>query len=57
MLAFMEAGILLSKLDCLALRELLEESQFRLTHSRHMMDLVPFVLQEECSRKVCLRDF
>ena len=49
-LAFMEAGIPLSKVDCPALRELLEESQFRLTHSRHMMDFVPFVLQEECSR-------
>ena len=48
--AFMEAGIPLSKLDCPALRELLEDSRFRLTHSRHMMDLVPFVLQEECSR-------
>ena len=48
--AFMEAGIPLSKLDCPALREILEDSQFRLTHSRHMMDLVPFVLQEECSR-------
>lgn len=49
-LAFMEAGIPLSKLDCPALRELLEESRFRLAHSRHMMDLVPFVLQEEVSR-------
>ena len=48
-LAFMAAGIPLSKLDCPALRELLEENKFRLTHSRHMMDLVPFVLQE-CSR-------
>ena len=49
-LAFMEAGIPLSKLDCPSLRELLEESRFRLTHSRHMLDLVPFVYQEECSR-------
>lgn len=48
-LAFMEAGIPLSKLDCPALRELLEESHFNLAHSRHMMDLVPFVLQEEVS--------
>ena len=46
-LAFMETGIPLSKLDCPALRELLEESRFCLTHSRHTMDLVPFVLQEE----------
>ena len=49
-LAFMAAGIALSKLDCPALRELLEENRFRLSHSRHMMDLVPFILQEECSR-------
>ena len=48
-LAFMAAGIPLSKLDCPALRELLEGNKFRLTHSRYMMDLVPFVLQEECS--------
>ena len=31
-LAFMEVGIPLSKLDCTALRELLEKSQFLLTH-------------------------
>ena len=49
MLAFMAAGIPLSKLDCPALREILEENRFRLSHSRHMMDLVPFILQE-CSR-------
>ena len=48
-LAFMEAGIPLSKLDCPTLRELLEESQFHLTDSSHMMDLVPFILQEEYS--------
>ena len=42
--------IALSKLDCPALRELLEENRFRLSHSRHMMDLVPFILQDECSR-------
>ena len=48
--AFMEAGIPLSKLDCPALRELLEESHFHLAHSRRMMDLVPFVLEEECTR-------
>ena len=49
MFAFMAAGIPLSKLDCPALRELLEESRLHLAHSRHMMDLVPFVLQEEVS--------
>ena len=49
-LAFMEAGIPPAKLDCPALRELLEESRFRLAHSRHMMDLVLFILQEELSR-------
>ena len=49
-LAFMEAGIPLSKLDCPSLRDILEDSRFRLAHSRHMMDLVPFILQEECSR-------
>lgn len=32
------------------LRELLEGNQFCLSHSKHMMDLVPFILQDECSR-------
>ena len=49
-LAFMEAEIPLSKLDCPALRELLEESCFCLTHSRYMMDFVPFISEQECSR-------
>lgn len=51
MLAFMAAGNPLSKLDCPALRELLEENRFWLSCSRHtcMMELAPFIVQEECN--------
>ena len=41
------SGIPLGKLDCLELRSLIEENGFRLTDSRHLLDLVPFVLDEE----------
>ena len=43
----MKSGIPLGKLDCLELRSLIEENGFRLTDSRHLLDLVPFVLDEE----------
>ena len=46
-IALMEAGIPLSKLDCPGPRDLLEENSFRLTDSRHMMDMMPFILQEQ----------
>ena len=46
----MEAGIPLSKLDCPGLRDLLEENSFRLTDSRHMMDMMPFILEEQHAR-------
>ena len=46
-LAFMESGIPFTKLDSPKLRELLEENAFRLTDSRHLLDMVPFILQEE----------
>ncbi len=46
----MEAEIQLGKLDCPGLRELLEESSFRLKDSRHMMDMIPLLLQEEHTR-------
>ncbi len=49
-LAFMATGIPLTKLDCPALRELLAKNNFCLCLSRHMMDLVPFILQEKCRR-------
>ena len=49
-LAFMESGIPLSKLDSPKLRDLLEENAFRLTDSRHLLDMVPYILQEERSR-------
>lgn len=49
-MAFMEAGIPLVKLDCQSLRDLLQDNGYRLTDTRHMFDLVPFVLQEERSR-------
>ena len=48
--AFMQAGIPLAKLDCPGLRDLLQDHGYRLTDTRHMFDLVPFVLQEERSR-------
>ena len=43
----MAAKIPLSKLDCSTLKELLEENRFRVARSRHMMDLLPLVLQEK----------
>ena len=43
-MAFLKSGIPLGKLDCLELRR--EENGFRLTDSRHLLDLVPFVLDE-----------
>ena len=46
-MALMKAGIPIGKLDCLPLRNLLEESGYRLTDTRHLLDLVPFVLQQE----------
>ncbi len=49
-MAFMQAGIPLAKLDCHGLRDLLQENGYRLSDTRHMFDLVPFVLQEERSR-------
>ena len=50
MVTLMETGIPLSKLDCPGLRELLEENSFCLTDSRHMMDMILFILQEECTQ-------
>ena len=47
MIALMEA---LSKLDCPGLRDLLEENSFRLTDSRHMMNMMPFILEEQHAR-------
>ena len=47
-MAFLRAGILISKLEYL--RDILEENALRLTDTRHMLDLVPFVLEEEKSR-------
>ena len=45
----MEAGIPPSKLDCPELRDLLKENGYRLTDSWYMMDMIPFILQEQCS--------
>ena len=45
-MAFMKSGIPLAKLECPEMRSLLEENGFRLTDKRHMMDLVPFVLDQ-----------
>ena len=43
--AFMRAGIPICKLDIL--RDILEEKAFRLADTRHMLDLIPFILGEE----------
>ena len=40
--AFMRAGIPICKLDIL--RDILEEKAFRLADTRHMLDLIPFIL-------------
>ena len=48
-MAFMTSGIPLSKLDSPDLRSLLEDNGYRLTDHRHMLDMVPFVLNEECT--------
>ena len=42
---FMRAGVPISKLQYF--RDLLEENSMRLTERSHMLDLVPFVLEEE----------
>ena len=49
-MAFMKSGIPLAKLECPELRSLLEENGHRLTDRRHLMDLVPFVLDQERKR-------
>ena len=46
--AFLETGMPISKLN--RFRPLLEAGGFRLTDTRHMLDLVSFVLQDEHSR-------
>ncbi len=49
-MTFLKCGIPLSKIDCPKMRNLLEENGYRLTGSRHLFDMVPFVLQEERSQ-------
>ena len=44
---FMRAGVPISKLEYF--RDLLEENALRLTERSYMLDLVPFVLEEEKS--------
>ena len=46
-MALMKAGIPIRKLDCVELRALLEENGYRLPDSRHVLDLVPFILKQE----------
>ena len=46
-ITLMKAGIPIGKLDCVKLRALLEENGYRLTDSRHLLDLVPFILKQE----------
>ena len=45
---FLRAGVPIAKLDIF--RPLLEENAFRLTGTRYMLDLVPFILNEEKAR-------
>ena len=46
-MALMKAGIPIGKLDCAELRALFEENGYRLTDSRHLLDLVAFILKQE----------
>ncbi len=39
-MAFMHTGIPIAKLDCHCLRDLLQENGYRLSDTRHMLDLV-----------------
>lgn len=45
-MVFMEAGIPLAKLDCHGLKDLIQDNGYWLSNTRHMFDLVPFILQE-----------
>uniref|UniRef100_A0A1X7TYF9 HAT C-terminal dimerisation domain-containing protein n=1 Tax=Amphimedon queenslandica TaxID=400682 RepID=A0A1X7TYF9_AMPQE len=45
---FLSAGVPLSKIECF--RELLEETGYRLTDRRHMLDYVPFIQEQEISQ-------
>ena len=49
-MAFMDAGIPLAKLDCHGLKDLIQDNGYWLSDTRHMFDLVPFILREERSR-------
>ena len=42
---FMKADVAISKVDCF--REILEESSFRLTSSRHLTEMIPVIHREE----------
>ena len=46
--AFLRAGILLAKL--VHFRDRLEVNALRLTDSSHMLDLIPFILEQEKSK-------
>lgn len=48
---FMRAGVPLSKLKYF--RDILEESAMRLTEQSHMLDLVPFILEQE---RACIKE-
>ena len=47
-MTFLRAGVPFEKIDCF--RELLEENAFRLVDKRYLLDLVPFILNEEKAR-------
>lgn len=53
--AFLRAGVPFNKLD--NFKELLEETGYRLTDKRFMLDLIPFVLkEEETTSKAMIKD-
>ena len=49
-MAFMKSEIPLAKLECPERQRMLEENGHRLTDKRHMLGLVPFVLDQELKR-------
>ena len=49
-MTFMRAGIPQCELECSDLGSLLEQNRYRLTDSRPLLDMVPFILRENVVR-------
>ena len=45
---FLKAGIPLNKINCF--RDILEESSYRLSSSRHLAEMIPIVRQQEAEK-------